>query len=266
MADQMYIDPATGAVTPKKVPGAIPIDPATGAADPSGRVPGTSVKGFSGGGDAVQGGVTGSADAPSDRGPTAGGGATSGGTGPGKSFDIDNMLRTYLPGLTDPAQIAAVKQAIHQIAGAENSGSAYHQAIDQLVQKYPDQLSGDTPMGKAFGTSKPGQLSAQVMQGLTDWTNAYQKPFLDSMQNDTQAVMGALKGLTPKLPASYQNLVNTQAPQMGKLTSDIANLLKLAQPGQIANAYATYNNIGSTPASGGLSLQSLTNPTTPKTG
>ncbi len=191
--------------------------------------------------------------------PVSGG---SGEKGAGKSFDIDNMLRTYLPGLTDPAQLAAVKQALHQIAGAEGSGVAYHNAIDALVSKYPDQLSGLTPMGKAFGTSKPGQLSPQNLQALTDWTNAYQKPLTEAMSRDTSSVMSALQGLAPKLPSSYQNLIKTQGAGLQKMGSEISTLLAQAQPGAIANAYAqSYGGTGTpTTASANNLFSSLVAP------
>ncbi len=194
--------------------------------------------------------------------PVSGGGS-SGGTGAGKSFDIDNMLRTYLPGLTDPAQIAAVKQALHQMAGAEGSGGAYHSAIDALVQKYPQQLQGMTPMGKAFGTSQPGQLNADVMKGLTDWTNAYQKPLVEAMGRDTSQVMDALKGLAPKLPAGYQNLIKTQQPGLQNMAGEISTMLAQAQPGAIANAYSQYNAGGTASPTAANLFSSLTAPKTP---
>ncbi len=242
MAQQMYIDPATGAVTPKKVPGAIPIDERTGAADPSGRIPGTAVKGFTGGGDQVQGG------------------ATSGGVGAGKSYDVDNMLNTYLPGLT-PEQHAVIRQ---QLKGSESgSGAAYHSAINALVQQYP-QLQQYTPMGKAFPATTPGMLTPEQSKAMWDTASKYEQPYLDAMQNTSNQMGAYLKQLMPSLPKGYQSLVHAQMEGPGgllNLPSQVSNLIHEQNPAAIANAYSQYYGSGgtTTPTAANL-FSSLTAP------
>ncbi len=253
MAEQMYIDPATGAVTPKRVPGAIPIDPNTGAADPSGRVPGTAVKGFTGGGESVRGGLPGAAGyfppEPGSPGGSSqgGGGGSSGGVGAGKSYDPDNMINTYLPGLT-PEQHAAVRDALK---GSESgSGVAYHTAINALAQAHPE-LQSYTKWGHAFPAQTPGMLSPEQSQKLWAMASAYEQPYFDAMQNTSNQMSAYLKQLMPSLPKGYQSLVKAQMEGPGgllNLPSQVSNLIHQQNPAAIANAYAqSYGGTGTTP-------------------
>lgn len=164
-------------------------------------------------------------------------------SGAGKSYDPDNMIRTYLPGIANnPQQMQAVRQALKQYE--KGSGADYHTQLNTLVSQFP-QLQQYTPMGKAFPAQAPGQLSAENMKALTEWTAAYQKPLTEAMQNDTNTVMSALQGLAPKLPASYQNLIKTQGMGLQNMGKEISTLIAQAQPGAIANAYSNYYNSGS---------------------
>jgi len=177
-----------------------------------------------------------------------GGSSKSSGVGAGKSYDPDNMIDTYLPGL-NPQQRDAVRQALR---GAESgSGAEYHQALNQLVSQYP-QLQQYTPMGRAFGTTpQPGQLDPTQLGQLEAATEAYQKPYIDMMKQDEGMVQTFLKQLMPSLPKGYQDLMKAQmSPDnpvgLANIDRQVQELLGRANPGMIANAYAAYNGSGAT--------------------
>ncbi len=182
-------------------------------------------------------------------GPSSGGGGSSGGTGAGKSYDPDNMINTYLPGLT-PEQHAAVRDALK---GAESgSGVNYHKAIDTLTQQHPE-LQTYTKWGKAFPAQTPGMLTPQQSQAMWETANKYEQPYLDAMQNTSNQMGAYLKQLMPSLPKGYQSLVKAQMDGPGgllNLPSQVSNLIHEQNPAAIANAYAQYYGSGGTGTSG----------------
>ncbi len=179
------------------------------------------------------------------------------------NLNLDILLNRTYQGLP-PQGLDAIKQALKS-QGVDNTSSFadFQKALGTVQQQYP-QLQQYTPMGRAFPASAPGQLSAQTMQGLTDWTNAYQKPLTEAMSRDTSQVMDALKGLAPKLPAGYQNLIKTQQPGLQNMAGEISTMLAQAQPGAIANAQAAYYGGTTTPTAANL-FSSLTAPKAPGT-
>ncbi len=188
----------------------------------------------------------------------------SGGVGAGKSYDVENMIRTYLPGLVnDPVKYAAVRDALK---GSESgSGVGYHQAITALIAAHPE-LQQYSKWGQAFPATSPGQLTDTQSKALWAAADAYEKPYMDAMQN-TAGQMGAyLKQLMPSLPKGYQSLVKAQMEGPGgllNLPSQVSNLIHQENPAAIANAYAQYyGSGGTTPAATGLNLASLVPPKT----
>lgn len=185
--------------------------------------------------------------------------------GAGKSYDPDNLIRTYLPFLT-PEQHDAIRQALK---GEESkSGGDYHNALNQIIQQYG--LQQYSPLGHAFGSpSSPGQLTGEQMQKLLGVTQAYQKPYLDALKN-TEAQEGSfLKTLMPSLPKGYQDLVKTQFEGPGgvlNLDNQVASLLAAQNPAAIANAYSNlYAGSGTTGTTANNIFSSLA-AQTPKTG
>ncbi len=236
---KQYFDPRTGTYTDKQVKGAKEVDQGTltqaeghgGAFSP---VPGLQVttkahKASDAFGTDV--GAVGSFNEQFGNKPS--------GTAVGKNatYNPDEMIRTYLPGVAkDPAKFAWVKRALSQ--HEKGSGTDYHTAISTLIQSNP-QLADYTDFAQAFGQApKPGQLSQATLEGLTNWTQKYQAPLLAALQADSGALTQSLQALTPKLPASYRSLMQTQIPIMQNMPKQIAEMIGLANPGQIANSYA----------------------------
>ncbi len=165
--------------------------------------------------------------------PFSGGTEQAANTGAGKSYDPEEMLNAYLPDL--PPETRGFIRT--QLKDAETkSGKDYHTAIDELVKAHPE-LTQYTPWAKYFPAQKAGQLDAKTLGALTQWSQNYQKPLMETMAANTAAVTGALQGLMPRLPKSYQALMQTQMPILQNLPNQISTMLSQADPGLILSAY-----------------------------
>lgn len=228
----IVFDPRTGTYTDKAVQGGKPVDLNTL----------TQQEGH-GGGFALPGGVefTGTPHKPSDAfglgvgsSKQAAGSGSSPKAGAGISYDPDNMIRSYLPGLT-PQQSGFIRQ---QLSGAEKgSGADYHKALDALVAGHPE-LGQYSPWSKLFPQQQQGQLSPETMGRLLELTSQYQKPYLDQLKNISSGVSSSLQKLLPNLPSSYKGLIQSEIPVYAHLGEQLGAALSAANPGTIANAYA----------------------------
>lgn len=234
----IYFDPRTGTYTDKQVKGAKPVDPTTL----------TQAEGHGGGFALPLPGL--GLNPLSDLGAEQKD-AKAAKVGAGISYDPDNMLRTYLPGLT-PEQSGFIRQ---QLKGAEKgSGADYHKAIDALVGGHPE-LQQYSPWSKLFPQQQQGQLSPETMGQLLQLTSQYQKPYLDQLNNISSGVSSSLSKLLPHLPSSYKGLIQAEIPVYENLGKQLGAALGAANPGVIANAYSqAYAPAATQQASAGNSL------------
>ena len=157
------------------------------------------------------------------------------GEGPRRTYDPDEMLRTYLPGLDDQ-QRGFLRAELR--AHEKGSGKDYHSAINELMGAHPE-LSQYSNWSKHFpAPAQPGELSPEAMGRLLQLTSQYQRPYLDQLNAIGSHVSGALKKLAPGLPESYRGLIQSEIPVYENLGAQLGAALGLSNPGQILNAYA----------------------------
>ncbi len=237
---KQYFDPRTGTYTDKPVKGAKPVDQAT-LTQAEGHGPGFAVPAFGANprdylnNDHPFGvEVTATPHKTSDAfGVGAGSSKQAANVGGGKSYDPEEMIRTYLPGLT-PEQQGFIRT---QLRGAEKgSGADYHKALDALSGSHPG-LQQFTPWSKLFPQQKAGQLSPEVMTRLLQLTQQYQKPYLDQLNTISAGVSGSLQKLLPSLPASYKGLIQSEIPVYANLGKQLGAAISAGDPGMIASAY-----------------------------
>ncbi len=181
--------------------------------------------------------------------PGAGGGGGGGNQpDPTKNLDMiirDELARQYPGSQITPQMVEYIKQQLSNqgLNAAKTSAPNYRSAVDKWVQTNP-QASQYFSQSNPFATQQ-GSLSPAAAKAMMDLVDKYQAPYIANLKQDADLGAKYFAQLLPSLPAGLKGLVQSQiqGPSgLANLPNQVANLLKTANPAEIASAYAQYQN------------------------